>query len=382
MGDQIQIGIGGPAGTPGATLHAELTDTTTSGHPASAITGLSDTYVPLTDPSTTNKRLASRYQPAFDNNFVYSKISSVQDGFFVWSGLNISAGVASPTSYFKAVGGSITHSGPGNLDVFWASVTHTGPREAGLFIGDITSSGGGNNYGIHTRNTQTTLAPANILVGYECELVPNVARGSAQYYNILIQNSGSQPVSAGIQIESPAGGGGGYFDKGINFDSTAANVAATGIFLGGVWGAGIDMNNNAIVGVGSIAGTGSSGSRYVRVADYLTLDNTRSIGFRDTGGTRRHTLSLSGTDDVNFILGKTAGSFNFRDFTDTNTLARITSSGQADFSAGGVISKYTSGATQPAYIANGQLEVWNDTGSGTSYLIVNVNGVAKKVAVT
>ena len=192
---------------------------------------LTDAYAAQVDPSTTNKRILSRYQPVFDSSFVYSKISSVQDGLLVWSGLNVSAGAATPT-YFKAVGGSITHSGPGNLDVFWASVTHTGPREAGLFIGDITSSGGGNNYGMHTRNTQTTLAPANILVGYECELVPNVARGSAQYYNILIQNSGSQPVSAGIQIESPAGGGGGKFDKGLNFDSSAASGSATAIFLG------------------------------------------------------------------------------------------------------------------------------------------------------
>ena len=47
MSDQIQVGIGGPAGSPGVTLHAQLTDSTTSGHPASAITGLAQVVVPL-----------------------------------------------------------------------------------------------------------------------------------------------------------------------------------------------------------------------------------------------------------------------------------------------------------------------------------------------
>ena len=338
-----------------------------------------DSLVSQVDGSTVNKRVASRYQPVFDSSFVYSKISSVQDGLFVWSGLNVSAGAATPT-YFKAVGGSITHSGPGNIDVFWASVTHTGPREAGLFIGDITSSGGGNNYGIHTRLTQTTLAPSDILVGYECELVPNVARGAAHYYHLLLQNSGSQPVSAGIQIESPAGGGGGKFDKGINFDSTAADVSATGIFMGGVWGAGIDMNNNSIVGIGSLSGLGSAGSRFVRVADFLTLDNTRNIGFKDSAGNRQKTLAVSSSDATQLFLAKAAGQFEFRDFADSANIARITSSGRAEFT-GGVTTKYTSGAVQPSFLTNGQVEVWQDTGSGTSYLVVNVNGVSKKVAV-
>jgi hypothetical protein len=342
---------------------------------------LSATYVPQVNPSTVNERIASRYQPVFDASFVFSKISSVQDGLLVWSNMNVSAGAATPT-YFKAVGGSITHSGPGNLDVFWASVTHTGAREAGLFIGDITSSGGGNNYGIHTRNIQNTLAPSDILVGYECELQPNVARGTAKYYNILMQNSGSQPVSAGIQIESPATGGGGKFDKGINFDASAADVSATGIFMGGVWGAGIDMNNNALVGIGSLSGQGSAGSRFVRVADFLTLDNTRNIGFKDTGGTHRKVLSVSGSDSTQFFLAKSAGQFEFRDFGDTTNLARITSSGRAEFAAGGVTTKYTSGATQPAFLTNGQVEVWHDTGGGLDYLVVNVNGVSKKVQVT
>ena len=60
---------------------------------------------------------------------------------------------------------------------------------------------------------------------------------------------------------------------------------------------------------------------------------------------------------------------------------RITSSGRADFTTGGVTSKYTSGATQPAYLTNGQIEVWQDTGTGLSYLVVNVDGLSKKVAV-
>ena len=122
-------------------------------------------------------------------------------------------------------------------------------------------------------------------------------------------------------------------------------------------------------------------SRFVRVADFLTLDNTRSLGFLDSGGVRRDTLSLSGSDDVYFILGKSAGGFYFRDFPNTSTLARITSSGRADFATGGVTSKYTSGAVQPAFLTNGQVEVWHDTGSGNDYLVVNVNGVSKKVAV-
>lgn len=338
------------------------------------------------DGSSVNKRLASRYQPTFTPSFEYSKISSVQDGFLVWSGMNVSGGFGGaigdgqPISYFKAVGGSITHSGPGNLDVFWASVNHTGPREAGLFIGDLTSSGGGNNYGIHTRNIQNNLKPNDMLVGYECELIPNVARGSAQYYNLLLQNAGTFPVSACIQIESPAYGGGGKFDRGINFDPTAASVTATGIFMGGVWGAGIDMNNNAIVGVGSLSGTGSSGSRFVRVADFLTLDNTRNIGFRDTGGTHRPTLSVSGTDATQLILAKAAGQFEFRDFANTTNLARITSSGRGEFT-GGVTSKYTSAAASPSYVTNGQVEVWHDSVNNLSYLVVDVNGTRKKVAV-
>lgn len=362
-----------------------------AGNPASAFAGeltatIADTSVLQLDASTTDKRILSRYQPLFSAGFAFSKIAPNQDGAFVWKNMTIHAGSASvpgaggaPT-YFKAVGGNVIHDGPGNLDVFWASVAHSGPREAGLFIGDLTSSGGGNNYGIHTRNIQNTLAPAQILVGYECELIPNVARGSAQYYNHLIQNSGSFPVSAAIQIESPAGGGGGKFDKGINFDSTAASVSATGIFMGGVWGAGIDMNNNAIVGVGSVTGTGASGSRFVRIADFLTLDNTRDIGFRDTGGTRQKTLAVSSSDATQLFLAKSAGQFEFRNFADSANVARITSSGRGEFT-GGVTSKYTSAAAAPAFVTNGQVEVWHDSTNNLSYLVVDVNGTRKKVAV-
>lgn len=337
--------------------------------------------------TTSDQRLAARTTPTFTAGFTYSTIAPNQDGFLVWKNMNIAAGSASVAaaggapSYFKAVGGNINHTGPGNLDVFWSSVAHSGAREAGLFIGDITGTNGGNLYGVHTRLILNT-TPANIVVGYENEIQPNVARGPGQfYYNFMVQNSGTVNASAAIQIESPSTGGGGKFDKGINFDTTAASLSGTAMFIGGVWGAGVDMNNNAIVNVGSISGNGATGARFVRIADWLTLDNARSIGFRDTTGTRRDTLAVTSTDDVALYQTKAAGNFLFRDFANATSLAQITSTGRGAF-AGGVTSKYSTGATQPGYVTNGQIEVWQDTTNNISYLVVNVNGASKKVAVT
>lgn len=84
----------------------------------------------------------------------------------------------------------------------------------------------------------------------------------------------------------------------------------------------------------------------------------------------------------------TSGSFclalptssSFYDTAESTLLARIASSGRADVSVAGVTTKYTSGAIQPTYLTNGQVEVWHDTGSGNDYLVVNANGVSKKVA--
>jgi hypothetical protein len=152
--------------------------------------------------------------------------------------------------------------------------------------------------------------------------------------------------------------------------------------VGGSWGQGINMNANTITAVGSIAGTGTSPNRDVRLVDNLVIDNARHIKFKDAAGAVQKAIGATSSNNIRHKLIAASTQFEFYDSTEATLLARITGAGRADFSLAGVTTKYTSGATQPAFLTNGQIEVWHDTGTSTDYLVVNVNGVSKKVALT
>jgi len=427
---------------------------------------LSTTFAPTNGGNTTNRRAVALDTPTFDNSFVFSKISSNQDGLIAVKDLNVTGGFGGQVgqggaiSYFKAIGIAAHHSGQGNYDHFWGSLYHDGTREAGMFIGDITGRRGGNAYGGHFRVTSQTTAPP-FLVGLSLEVVPNVAKGvqssatlattipvstatttvelttpiqltsgtnleftaadatkvvayvsstmgspsttvpvtsfttnsainsggtvtvgvNSTYLGLLVEQNGSETASAAISVTGP-GSAATPFVYGLNFDSTAASVGGTAIMVGGSWGAGLNMNANTITSVGSITGTGSSPNRDVRLVDNLVLDNSRHIKFKDAGGTSKKVLSVTSSDNFRFIAPGATKQWEFYDSTEATQVARITGSGRADFSVAGITTKYTTGGVQPAYLTNGQVEVWHDTGSSTSYLVVNVNGVSKKVALT
>ncbi len=209
----------------------------------------------------------------------------------------------------------------------------------------------------------------------------NVTVGvNSTYLGLDLQNNGSQSMSAGMSL-SHHGTATTPYIFGINLDISASSVGGTGLMIGGTWGVGINMNNNNITNAATIAGFGSSPNRDVRIADNLVLDNSRYIKMKNAAGTAKNVMRVGPTDNLRFILPG-ATDFQFWDSAESTMVARIASSGRADFSTAGVTSKYTSGATQPAYLTNGQIEVWHDTGSGTDYLVVNSNGVSKKVALT
>lgn len=194
------------------------------------------TFVARDTSAQTDQRLGYGNAPTFSASFAFSKIAPNQDGYLTWKNLTIHAGSASVAeaggapSYFKAVGGSIVHDGPGNLDVFWSSVQHSGTREVGLFIGDITGTAGGNLYGAHMVLAPSTVSPA-VLEGVMAELVPSVARGGGEWYGLHARNSGTTQASAGLQID---GKNGGTFLYGINIDKSAGTGAAgAALRLGG-----------------------------------------------------------------------------------------------------------------------------------------------------
>lgn len=202
---------------------------------------------------------------------------------------------------------------------------------------------------------------------------------NSTYLGLDIQNNGSQSASAAISV-SHNGSSADPFTVGLNFDASSSSVGATAIMIGGAWGAGLNMNANSIIQAGSIAGTGSSPNRDVRLADNLLLDNARHIKFKDSGGTPQKAISATSTNNMRFKLIAGNTQFEFYDSAEATLLGRITSSGRADFSAAGITTKYSSSPSQPTYLANGQLEVWHDSASGADYLVVNVNGVTKKVS--
>jgi parallel beta-helix repeat protein len=112
------------------------------------------------------------------------------------------------------------------------------------------------------------------------------------------------------------------------------------------------------------------------------LANGAFLRGSDSGGTYRKLIGVTASDNVRTVLAKTAGQWEGYSADEATLLWRITSSGRADFTAGGVTTKYTSGAAQPGYTVNGQVQVWHDTGTGNDYLMVDVNGVIKKIALT
>jgi hypothetical protein len=421
-------------------------------------------FSPINGGNTTDVRALSLDTPTFDSAFVFSRISSNQDGLIAVKNLTVTGGFGGQVgqggliSYFKGVGIAAHHSGPGNYDHYWGSLYHDGTREAGMFIADITGRRGGNAYGGHFRVTSQTTAPA-YHVGLAIENIPTVAKSTqttkvlsttipaatpttsivlttavqltdgtnlsftaddattvvayvdgsmgassttvpvtsfttasqitagsnvvvavaSTYLGLDLQNNGSQSMSAAVSV-SHHGTAATPYNVGINFDSSAASAGGTGIMIGGAWGSGLNMNANTIVGISSLAGTGTSPDRDVRLADNLLLDNARHIKFKDSGGTAQKAVSATSSNNVRLIRIAAATQWEFYDETQTTLLAAIKSSGRADFTTAGVTTKYTSGAVQPAYLINGQVEVWHDTGSGNDYLVANVNGVSKKVA--
>lgn len=204
---------------------------------------------------------------------------------------------------------------------------------------------------------------------------------NSTYLGLDIQNNGSQSMSAGILL-SHHGTAVSPFGFGINFDSSAASSSATAIMIGGSWGSGINMNANSIVSAGSITGVGSSPDRDVRLVDNLLLDNARYIKFKDAAGTAQKAISATSGNNLRFKRIAAGTQFEFYDDTEATLLARITSSGRGDFSVAGVTTKYTSSGSQPSFLVNGNAQVWHDTGSGNDYLVVDVNGVSKKVLLT
>lgn len=210
----------------------------------------------------------------------------------------------------------------------------------------------------------------------------NVTVGvNSTYLGMDIQNNGSQSASAAISV-SHHGSAPAPYIFGLNFDSSSASVGGTAIMIGGAWGNGLNMNANTITQVTSVVGLGASPNRDVRLVDNLLLDNARHIKFKDSGGSIKKVFGVTSSDNSRFIAAAASKQWEFYDSTEATLLARIASSGRADFSLAGVTTKYTSGPTQPAFLTDGQVEVWHDTGSGTDYLVVNVHGVSKKVALS
>jgi len=135
--------------------------------------------------------------------FAYSN----KDGIFYVDNFTDASGDDSPLTYTKMFGGSMTKTGRGNVDAFWASVTHQGVEEAGLFIGDVAGTAGGNLWGGHFQLTADTVEAQ--MYGLQAELVNNVAHSSKQKWGIDIRSSGSQDGTIGLLIDSkPAGAAG------------------------------------------------------------------------------------------------------------------------------------------------------------------------------
>lgn len=336
--------------------------------------------VPQAKVGGTNERIARFDTPVFDADFEYDAIFPNADGALVWKQMTVSAGYGgeigdgNPISYFKAVGGSINHTGEGNLDAFWASVQHRGEREAGLFIGDLTSRKGGNAYGAHHRVLVTPdpgFAAPDFVVGTQDELVLGAERVPGQVaYGYLLENNGAFSASAAVQIGAPSFTGDkstaakSPFLVGINLDATAASPQSTAMRLGGSWGTGIDANANTITQIGA-----------------LVMRNASWLNWLDSGGVLRHAMSLLASGNVRLVAAG-AGQWEFYNQAESSMLARITASGRADFSTGGVTTKQTSAAAAPSRITDGHLHVWHDSANNLDYLVVDVNGTQKKVALT
>jgi hypothetical protein len=208
----------------------------------------------------------------------------------------------------------------------------------------------------------------------------NVVVGvNSTYLGLEVANNGSQSASAAMSVTHHGTAATPYV-FGLNFDASAASVGGTAIMIGGAWGAGINMNNNNIIGAATIAGLGSSPNREVRIADHLVLDNSRYIKMKNAAGTAKGVARVTSSDNLRLVLPGTAAQFEFANTDESATLARITASGRGDFGDGGVSTKASTG-TSPSYIVDGQLEVWRDTTAGLDYLVVGANGVSKKLGI-
>lgn len=151
--------------------------------------------------------------------FAYSN----KDGIFYVDNFLDASGDDSPRSYTKMFGGSMTKTGRGNVDAFWASVTHQGVEEAGLFIGDVSGSAGGNLWGAHFELTANTVEAQ--MYGLQAELVNNVAHAAKQKWGVNVRSSGSQDGTIGLLVDSKPAGAAGWTNYIV-----ARNLAGTDVF--------------------------------------------------------------------------------------------------------------------------------------------------------
>lgn len=300
--------------------------------------------------------------------------------YLVGLALELIPNVAKSTQVTKVLGGGI----PANTPTTTVTLTTAEQFTSGTNLSFVAAD----SSVVVAYVSATMGAPSTVVPVAPFTTTSAIANGSkvtvgvnSTYLGLDIQNNGSQATSAAVSV-SHHGNAATPFVFGLNFDSSAASASGTAIMIGGSWGSGINMNANTIAQAGSIVAVGSSPNRDVRLVDNLLLDNARHIKFKDSGGTAQKAIGATPSNNIRFKLIAASTQFEFYDSTEATLLARIASSGRADFSLAGVTTKYTSGPTQPAFLTDGQVEVWHDTGSGIDYLIVNVHGVSKKVALS
>lgn len=181
--------------------------------------------IPPARSAVTNARRMRDLNSLYDASFPFEAIwANSADGHLTWSNLTIDAGFGGQVgqggaiSYFKVIGGTVKHRGPGNFDGFWMSVKHEGTREAGLFIGDIHGDQGGNVYGSHFYVKSTRTAPA-FMVGGSDEIVPQVARSQ------IVANTAGAAIAAGVATTSVTLGTPVQLTTGTNISFVDANAA-------------------------------------------------------------------------------------------------------------------------------------------------------------
>jgi hypothetical protein len=304
-------------------------------------------------------------------------------------GYGVSPSTSAAGSFLSSTGvalarAALTVGGNGNI-TFYTGPSQTIAVGSAVTMSPVMTVLNGGNIGIGTTNPQAKLQVGSGTVsdaGFTARIVASdgnqVAIGYGSIFGSSIQGRSSSDSNSNLAINA----WGGNVGIGTTTPSTAGLVVATNVS-----GAGINMNNNRIINVGTPVNAADAATKnYVDSA--IAGGSGSSVGYWTLSGSNlypsgSYNVGLGGqTSPVyNLDIGTTAGTVNIRGSTgqlftnniSPNTGGTVYINNSSNLNVAGIVTAPQGNVGSGASGGNMPLNVWTNNANGYNINLVNQN---------